>query len=191
MRPFEQMWAYSQNIVGAFDEREARALYNKCIELPTKSVVVEIGSYLGKSSSLLAQICDDYSFYLTCVDPFLETDVSEFKKNMDGVGAKYTLMTYPEFWTHGRAPWQARFEGTRQAGKAFKKEIDLLFIDGDHHKAGVELDLEVWGSKVKKGGTIVFHDYLSSWTGVKEAVDENPTLTGGEVYGTLAVKYKI
>ena len=40
------------------------------------------------------------------------------------------------------------------------KEIDFLFIDGDHAYAGVKKDFEFYGSLVKKGGIIALHDIV-------------------------------
>ncbi len=38
------------------------------------------------------------------------------------------------------------------------KEIDFLFIDGDHSYEGVKQDYELYSPLVKKGGIIAFHD---------------------------------
>jgi cephalosporin hydroxylase len=38
------------------------------------------------------------------------------------------------------------------------KEIDFLFIDGDHHYDSVKLDYTNYGQLVRKGGIIAFHD---------------------------------
>jgi predicted O-methyltransferase YrrM len=38
------------------------------------------------------------------------------------------------------------------------KEIDFLFIDGDHSYGGVKQDYELYSPLVKKGGIIAFHD---------------------------------
>lgn len=38
------------------------------------------------------------------------------------------------------------------------RQIDFLFIDGDHSYGGIKEDFEVYKNFVKKGGVIVFHD---------------------------------
>jgi len=38
------------------------------------------------------------------------------------------------------------------------KEIDFLFIDGDHSYSGVKSDYEMYSPLVRKGGIIAFHD---------------------------------
>jgi len=40
------------------------------------------------------------------------------------------------------------------------KEIDFLFVDGDHTYEGVGKDFEMYGSLVKKNGIIAFHDIV-------------------------------
>lgn len=38
------------------------------------------------------------------------------------------------------------------------REVDFLFIDGDHTYEGVKKDFEMYSSLVKKGGVVAFHD---------------------------------
>ena len=40
------------------------------------------------------------------------------------------------------------------------REIDFLFIDGDHTYEGVKMDFETYGSLVRRGGIIAFHDIV-------------------------------
>ena len=40
------------------------------------------------------------------------------------------------------------------------RELDLLFIDGDHSYEGVRKDYELYTPLVRKGGLIVFHDIV-------------------------------
>lgn len=37
-------------------------------------------------------------------------------------------------------------------------QLDMLFIDGDHTYEGVRMDFQIYGSLVRKGGLIAFHD---------------------------------
>jgi len=42
--------------------------------------------------------------------------------------------------------------------------LDVLFIDGDHSREGATADLENYGSLVRSGGVIIFHDCgLQNW----------------------------
>ena len=49
------------------------------------------------------------------------------------------------------------------------REVDLLFIDGDHTEEGVRSDFELYRDLVRPGGIIAFHDI----------VDGEPDLVGG------------
>lgn len=48
------------------------------------------------------------------------------------------------------------------------KQIDFLFIDGDHTKDGVKSDYEMYSPLVRSGGIIAFHDILE-----KQPVPDN------------------
>ena len=56
--------------------------------------------------------------------------------------------------------------------KVKKNSIDLVFVDGDHTRKGVALDIRNYYQTLRKGGYFLFDDYGSSqWPEVKEAVD--------------------
>jgi predicted O-methyltransferase YrrM len=68
---------------------------------------------------------------------------------------------------------------SQDIGKFFPLEwqCDLLFIDGDHRRPGIDDDINAWADTVKHGGYIVFHDYIPNPPQhikgrVAEAVDE-------------------
>ena len=46
----------------------------------------------------------------------------------------------------------------REVGREVGREVDLVFIDGDHSEAGCELDWSEWHPFVRPGGHVVFHD---------------------------------
>lgn len=53
---------------------------------------------------------------------------------------------------------------TIRAVRAAMPEIDFLFIDGDHSERGAEKDYLIYGSMVRPGGVIAFHDILPDET---------------------------
>jgi hypothetical protein len=52
------------------------------------------------------------------------------------------------------------------------ESLDLLYLDGAHYYEGVKMDLDVYIDKVKRGGIVAGHDYLSPDYGVNQAVNE-------------------
>ena len=51
-------------------------------------------------------------------------------------------------------------------------QLDMAYIDGDHERAGVHIDLQLVANKIKPGGLLTAHDYDHEWLqGVRTAVD--------------------
>ena len=53
------------------------------------------------------------------------------------------------------------------------EKFDSVFIDGSHHYADCLADIPAWMPLVKPGGIIAGHDYISSYIGVMDAVNES------------------
>ncbi len=47
---------------------------------------------------------------------------------------------------------------SHEVAAGWSREVDLVFIDGDHSEAGCERDWECWSPFVRLGGCVVFHD---------------------------------
>lgn len=50
--------------------------------------------------------------------------------------------------------------------------VDIVYIDACHEYEAVKNDIKAWWPKIKGGGVIAFHDYLSPDYGVNRAVSE-------------------
>jgi hypothetical protein len=50
--------------------------------------------------------------------------------------------------------------------------LSLVYLDADHSYNGVMTDLNTWFPKLKKGGVMAGHDFMSPEYGVKQAVEE-------------------
>ncbi len=83
---------------------------------------------------------------------------------------------------HNIEPWRDRCGLIRKsstdllASPFFVPEsIDLLYIDGDHNKAGVIKDIDLGWPLVKTGGRVIFDDYenrIPKHGHVKQAIEE-------------------
>jgi predicted O-methyltransferase YrrM len=47
---------------------------------------------------------------------------------------------------------------SHEVAGAWREQLDLVFIDGDHSEAGCERDWLSWREHVRAGGRVVFHD---------------------------------
>lgn len=146
-------------IEGWLTENEAKGLYDVARTLPKKSIVVEIGSWKGKSTITIGLGLKKGKIF--AIDPFNaegesgskdeyllkkgETSlISQFIKNI----RKFNL-------TESIVP----LRGYSSEFSDYFDKIDFIFIDGDHSIEGCSNDYLLYASKLKKGGFIAFHDY--------------------------------
>lgn len=180
----EEIVVKASTIHGAFLPDEMRMMITVAMALKKKANFVEIGCNLGRSSSVLGLIAKERKCNLVCIDNFIEVPngisssdevKQQFEKNMHDVEAEYKLMAMD----------------SKEASSKYRQEIDLLFIDGDHSYEGVKEDIRLWVRRVKKGGAVLFHDYLGSNFGVKKAVDEAKDLERITIIESMAVMKKL
>ena len=153
---YEQMRA---DIGSAVMQEEANTL----AELATGKDVLEVGAHFGFSTIVLAQVAKS----LVSVD----------YHRMDGDG---TIRggAFPKFLENLERYFVIN-EVMIMIGSSFAilprlrhKSFDFIFIDGDHSRESVRLDILHSLPLLRKDGKIAFHDYGPIHFGVKEAVDE-------------------
>lgn len=151
---FEAMWANTTQVFGAFKIPEGERMYEIANALPKGAVIVEVGTFWGRSASLLGQIAMNNGYRLTCVDRFMPyppaawwakkgTGHDQVIGNLRSLDIDFTLMAMDSV----------------VAAKRFAGKIDLLHIDDDHRESGVRATCEAWLPKLKPGGYVFFHDY--------------------------------
>src|SRR5262249_27490738 len=154
----------SRRIPGWTAGEEAVALGRASQALPAGAVVVEIGSFLGKSAVILAGARKlRGSGCVHCVGTF------------DASGDAFSAPVYRRLAQSSPASLRERFDGyIRGAGlegwvkvhhggeapaaAAWTAPIDLLFMDADHGEAAVRAAYARWAPFVKDGGIIAIHN---------------------------------
>lgn len=118
-------------------------------------IIVELGSYRGRSATAL---CDGCSGQVFAVDIFHDQDLLEFQKN---TAALKNLTVHRESSTYA-------------ANRFADKSVDMVFIDADHSYESVSDDIRAWLPKCRH--LICGHDYtddgVGHWPGVVRAVNE-------------------
>jgi predicted O-methyltransferase YrrM len=114
--------------------------------------MLEIGSYLGASGTLLAEAIKRKtgSGKVYCVDTW----------NNDAMGEEGQRPTMSEF-DENTSPWSgiiAKIVGDSKAVELPIGELDFVFIDGDHSYEGASIDCKRTSPLVRVGGSIAFHD---------------------------------
>lgn len=140
-----------------------------CLQKPHS--IVEVGSYLGRSTVVLGSVmraaCTDGKVYaidphegkLGAIDEGLQLvppTLEEFKRNIESAG----LASIVEIIR------------SHSTDVIWDKPISLLFIDGLHDYPSVARDFWHFVKWIRPGGLIAFHDYADYYPGVKAFVNE-------------------
>ena len=133
------------DVPGWLTDEEAAALYHAARECTGRGVIVEIGSWKGKSTICLgrgSRAGNNVSIY--AIDPHAEYRFGDFRANIERAGIADLVTPVPS---------------TSQAkADSFHEPIELLFIDGAHEYELVKEDFEKWVPKVVEGGVVAMHD---------------------------------
>lgn len=173
------------NIKGFLAPAEGHALMLLAAMGPGRGAVVEIGSYLGRSTSYLALGARaSKRGKIFAVDHFLGSPEHQpGKQHQEEVLIKDGTL-YKQFMAN------LKFHGLDEqvipisapspdaARQWDGRPIRLLFIDGEHSYEATRSDFQAWESFVEREGVIVFHDVGESWPGVTRFFTEATASTG-------------
>ena len=141
-----------------------------------KREIVEIGSYRGTSCTLLAKGSAVVGGRVTAIDPHIIGKGTD-RYGTDGEDRRLLVETIKAEGVAERVTEMVMT--SREALAAWDgRQIDLLWIDGDHSEAGAAFDIEAWGALVRKGGIMAAHDYTRR-KGVRAAWDRLVTRERG------------
>ncbi|MBM3978900.1 MAG: class I SAM-dependent methyltransferase [Planctomycetes bacterium] len=139
--------------------------------------VVEIGSYLGRSTAFLAAGSKGAGRErVVAVDHFRGSPEHQAGQPFASATLAQEGTTFRHFQSNLRrldlddhvAPVVA---ASADAAAAWRGPIRLLFIDGDHSYEESKRDFELWSRFVVPRGLICFHD-IRAWPGVTQFYDE-------------------
>jgi cephalosporin hydroxylase len=121
--------------------------------LPGNGMCVEVGTHLGEYAQTILSICRPQRLYL--VDSYAKlsppgTYGSTY--NYETVCAKFAAEPRVKIIREASTVAAARFPNDY---------FDWVYIDADHSQAQVTADLEAWWPKVKVGGYLAGHDYIT------------------------------
>jgi len=133
---------FPHDIPGWLTEEEGHALY----ELARGKVVLEIGSYCGRSTVCIAQAAER----VHAVDPFDGRGTPDPTSTLE-----IFKLTLSDFDVSGKVTTHI---GT-SAEAILPEGFDMAFIDGAHDFRSVMTDVAIARKVLKPGGLLVFHDY--------------------------------
>ena len=152
-----------QDVEGWLTEAQATRLDRCARAVPSGGRIVEIGSFRGRSTIVLARAAPADA-EVVAIDPHLGSD-----RGPQEIAAR------PGLGDADHAAFRANLERAGVAGRvrhvralssealdAVDGEVDLLFVDGAHRYGPARDDLLRWGARVRAGGVLLVHDAFSS-----------------------------
>ena len=163
-------------------------LINIADEKVKDATIVEIGSWVGKSTLYMAELIEYFldkkvspetkSIKFINIDPFVAdvtiNTIGGYEWNESTAGTKQAAKEafYNNIKTHKKFI-ETREEYSPSAAESFENEsIDCVWVDALHDYDSVLKDLTAWYPKVKKGGILGGHDFNYDFGGVPLAVHD-------------------
>ena len=157
--------ALSERIRGWTRNEEARELAQISLSLGPGAVIVELGSFLGSGTILLAgprKIRGSGKVH--AVDPFDcsgdSYSVPIYRNILAGLGSGSLRDSFQDNILHaGLSDWVEVHQGRAcEIAAAWSTPLDLLFLDGDQSRTGARAAYESWSPFLKPGGVIGLHN---------------------------------
>lgn len=162
----DEAWAAASKVPGFLAEDEARFLGMAAACAPRNGSIVEIGSFKGKSTVMLAKVSQHYKLgRVVAIDPhnFNDPELEEYRTVPDA-------SSYDEFLQNLHVAGVSDFVDIR---RAFSKDVSamwnspirFLWIDGDHTYPGAKSDFDGFFRHLEPQGIVAFHDALHEYLG--------------------------
>jgi predicted O-methyltransferase YrrM len=152
-----------EKVDGWMTDQQARRLWDRASGLRPGDQIVEIGSFRGRSTVILASAAPE-GVDLFAIDPHAGNDRGP--QEIEGY-SEAAAVDHDVFHENLRtAGVDDRVRHLRafslDALGAVEGDVELLYIDGAHRVEPALADIRVWGGRVAPGGTMLIHDSFSS-----------------------------
>jgi predicted O-methyltransferase YrrM len=144
--------------------------------------IVEIGSFMGRSTRALAEATRGT---VTAVDTWAGSDEDEHRRILEGKPKDWLFEEFKNNMAGLTNVAMVRRPSLDAAAFFCIKNtlFDFIFIDASHDYDNVKADIEAWGPLLAEGGTLAGHDFHSGAPGVMKAVNE--LLQGYKLYESI------
>ncbi len=163
MTTFEQAMEQAADVDGWMTADQGRRLFAAAARCRPGGRIVEIGSFRGRSTIVLAAGAAD-GVEVVAIDPHAGNDrgpeeisgfADEAADDRDVFRANLARAGVADRVRHVAA-------FSSDAHGEVDDPIDVLYIDGAHRYGAASNDVHEWGSRVMDGGTLLIHDSFSS-----------------------------
>jgi hypothetical protein len=163
LRTFDEALTAVREVDGWMSPDQAERLYRAALSTRPGDQIVEIGSFRGRSTIVLASAANAEAT-VVAIDPHAgndrgpqeiegfaaeaATDHDIFNRNLADAGVTHRVRHVRKF--------------SNEAHTDVTGDIGVLYIDGAHRFAPARADIVEWGARVAPGGTMLIHDSFSS-----------------------------
>lgn len=162
-RSLEEMLAAIDHIDGWLSPDQAARLYKAASTTDVGDQIVEIGSYRGRSTVMLAGAAPE-GVAVVAIDPHAGND----RGPREIIGFESQAVADHEMFNANLAA--AGVAGRVRHIREFSDRayafvsgpVAVLYIDGAHRHRPALSDIRAWGSRVERDGTMLIHDSFSS-----------------------------
>ena len=160
---FGAVWDCAVAVEGWLTPEQGRKLFDAARMLGPGATIVEIGSFRGRSTIVLAASGPDDA-EVVAIDPHGGGDRGPREITPDAArgDADHAAFTH----NLSTAGVENRVRHVRRlsadALDDVPGEVDLLFVDGAHRLGPARADIVAWGDRVGDSGTMLVHDAFSS-----------------------------
>jgi hypothetical protein len=163
MAEFESVFTSLADVNGWMTKDQAHRLWDRASTLTTGQRVVEIGSFQGRSTVVLASAAPA-GVDIFAIDPHGGNDrgpqeISGFEAQAEDDNVRFNE-NLTNAGVHDRVTHLRKFSDAALAD--VPGDVDLLYVDGAHRFMPATNDIRQWGAKVPAGGRLLIHDSFSS-----------------------------
>ena len=166
-------WESTIAVPGFLGKNEARFLALAAACIPAHGVIVEIGSFKGRSTVMLAKLAAHYGLGpIVSIDPHTH-NLSERSGNSSIVTSTYEDFLHSLRQAGVEEQVEVHREYSREVSRSWARPIRLLWIDGDHSYKGAQEDFLDFAPYLSPMGVVAFHDALNNFPGPIQVYVEN------------------
>jgi predicted O-methyltransferase YrrM len=168
----DDAWKETQKVPGHLGENEARFLGLLAACVPARGTIVEIGSFKGRSTVMLAKVASHYGLGpVVAIDPHNSPILLDRHTNPESSSYKDFLHSIHAAGVSDHVEPHVAY--STDVANSWSRPIRLLWIDGDHSYEGAKRDLDGFLPHLVPVGVVALHDALNTFPGPIRVFVEN------------------
>jgi predicted O-methyltransferase YrrM len=160
---FADALARLQGVPGWLTDAQARCLWDAAREVRDGGRIVEIGSFRGRSTIVLA-LAAEPGVEVVAIDPHGGGDRGPQEITPDAARGEEDLAAFRANLERAGVAGRVRHVRLRSQSALLELQgtIELLYVDGAHRYRPASADIANWGVRVTPGGALLIHDSFNA-----------------------------